>query len=147
MTTLEHLSRLPLFERMHPRQLHNLAQLARQNRFSPGEVVIHAGDPADTFHVIVSGRAGVPGPELSHVLRAGDCFGEMALIDGGPRSATVLALEELRTVEIPRTAFLHLLVQEPHVARRIMAVLTKRVRRLEHSRSSPAFGWPLPGLS
>jgi CRP-like cAMP-binding protein len=147
MTTIEHLSRLPLFERMQPRDLHKLARITRQARFAPGDVVVHAGDAAHTFHVVVSGRAGVPGPELSYVLRAGDCFGEMALIDDGPRSATVFALDELVTLEIPRRAFLELVAQEPYVARKIMAILTKRVRRLERSPSQPAFGWPMPGLS
>ena len=147
MTTFDHLSRLPLFERMEPRDLRRLARVAREARFSPGDVVIRAGEPGHTFHVIVSGRAGVPGPQLSYILRAGDCFGEIALIDDGPRSATVYALDELRTLEIPRQAFVQLLAEEPDVARTIMAALTKRVRRLEWRPGEPVFGWPIAGMN
>jgi CRP/FNR family transcriptional regulator, cyclic AMP receptor protein len=118
--------------------------------FAPGEIVIRAGDLGDAFYVIVRGRAGVAGKSLSRTLREGDYFGEIALIDGGPRSATVIALDELRTIEIQKAAFLTFLEREPGVARRIMASLAKRVRALERApapKERAPSSWPIPGLS
>jgi CRP-like cAMP-binding protein len=123
----------------------------RPAAFEAGEIVIRAGDPGDAFYVIVRGRAGVAGKELSTTLREGDYFGEIALIDGGPRSATVIALDELRTLEVTKAAFLEFLDREPRAARRIMAALAKRVRSLERAPApkperAPS-SWPIPGLS
>jgi CRP-like cAMP-binding protein len=118
--------------------------------FEPGEVVIRAGEPADAFYVIVRGRAGVAGEHLSRTLREGDYFGEIALIDGGPRSATVIAVDELRTLRIPKSAFLALLAREPALGRGLMASLARRVRTLEDApvpkKRAPS-SWPIPGLS
>jgi CRP-like cAMP-binding protein len=118
--------------------------------FAPGEVVIRAGDSGDALYVIVRGRAGVAGKNLSRTLREGDYFGEIALIDNGPRSATVIAVDELRTIEIPKSAFLTFLVREPAFARRIMTSLANRVRGLERApvrKEQAPSSWPIPGLS
>jgi CRP-like cAMP-binding protein len=64
-------------------------------------------------------------------LRAGDFFGELALLDDGPRSATVEAGTEVLTMRIPRAGFARLLKQEPDVARGILVALAGRIRRLE----------------
>jgi CRP-like cAMP-binding protein len=135
---------------MERRRPHSLKTAWRPVTFAPGETVIRAGEPADAFYVIVRGRAGVAGKSLSRTLREGDYFGEMALIDGGPRSATVIALDELRTIEIPRAAFLGLLEREPGLAQRIMASLANRVRALERAhapKEQAPSSWPIPGLS
>jgi len=136
---------------MTKRTLRNFERHARLATFAPGELVIRAGDPGDAFYVIVRGRAGVAGQELNRTLREGDYFGEIALIDGGPRSATVIALDELQAIELPPAAFLELLARDPGLARTIMASLAKRVRALERtSAPKPAqtsYGWPVPGLS
>ena len=118
--------------------------------FAPGELVIRAGDPGDAFYVIVRGRAGVAGKELSRTLREGDYFGEIAMVDGGPRSATVIALDELHTIAIQRRTFLGLLEADVELARTIMASLARRVRTLERrpSTAAPAsHSWPIPGLA
>jgi CRP-like cAMP-binding protein len=131
-------------------EYYGLEMAWRPVTFAPGEVVIRAGDPGDAFYVIVRGRAGVAGKNLSRTLREGDYFGEMALIDNGPRSATVIAVDELRTIVIPKSAFLTLLVREPAFARRIMSSLAKRVRALERApapKEQAPTSWPIPGLS
>jgi CRP-like cAMP-binding protein len=136
---------------MTNRKPHSLETAWRPVTFAPGEIVVRAGDPGEAFYVIVRGRAGVAGKDLSRTLREGDYFGEIALVDGGPRSATVIALDELRTIEIPKAAFLAFLEREPGLARKIMAALAKRVRALElapapRSEQAPS-SWPIPGLS
>ncbi len=129
-----------------------LERHARRATFGPGELVVRAGDPADAFYLIVRGRAGVAGNELGRTLREGDHFGEIALLDGGPRSATVIALDELVTIEIPRQAFLALLARDPGFVRELATSLAMRVRALERKGHRPPtvetpYGWPMPGLS
>jgi CRP-like cAMP-binding protein len=136
---------------MNQRILDDVEAHIRLAQFSPGELVLRAGDAADAFYLIVRGRAGVAGKRLTRTLREGDHFGEIALVDGGPRSATVIALDELYAIEIPGRVFLELLAHDLEFARKIMASLATRVRALERTpapRSAPtSFGWPIPGLS
>jgi CRP-like cAMP-binding protein len=138
---------------MSEHALEQIEEHIRLIRFSPGQLVIRAGEDADAFYLIVRGRAGVAGKRLSRTLREGDHFGEIALVDGGPRSATVIALDELFTIEIPGHVFLELLAQDAEFTRKIMASLAKRVRGLEQAaaaRPAPAadgWTWPIPGLS
>ena len=61
----------------------------------------------------------------------GDYFGEMALIDGEPRSATITAVGDLQTMKLPRRPFLKVLEQEPRIAVAMLTELSARVRRLE----------------
>jgi CRP-like cAMP-binding protein len=72
----------------------------------------------------------------SRVLRSGDFFGEMALIDGGPRSATITATSAARVMRLPRHAFLRALKQDPQIGLAILETLAGRVRRLERAISA-----------
>jgi CRP/FNR family transcriptional regulator, cyclic AMP receptor protein len=127
----EVLAGLPLFSRVAKRQLRKIAGLAEFTEFAQGDFVIQAGEPGDAFYLILSGQAKVVGKPRARVLRMGDYFGEMALIDGEPRSATVTAASELQTMKLPRRPFLRLLEQEPRIAVSMMANLAARVRQLE----------------
>jgi CRP/FNR family transcriptional regulator, cyclic AMP receptor protein len=127
----EVLAGLPLFSRVAKRQLRKIAGLAEFKEFAEGDFVTQAGEPGDAFYVILSGQAKVVGKPRARVLRTGDYFGEMALLDGEPRSATVTAASELQTMRLPRRPFLRLLEQEPRIAIPMMANLAARVRRLE----------------
>lgn len=126
------LGELPLFEEVGRRQLGKIAGLARVGDFSPGTVVIQQGEPGDALHLILSGRARVLS-KRPKLLRTGDYFGEMALLDGAPRSATVMADTELQTMRLPRAPFLRLLRSEPGIALAMLTRLAKRVRALEKS--------------
>jgi CRP/FNR family transcriptional regulator, cyclic AMP receptor protein len=125
------LSRLPLFSQVKKRQLRKLAELARFEEFAPGDVVIQAGEPSSAFYLILDGRARVLGKARARLLRSGDYFGEMGLIDGEPRSATIVAVGELQTMKLARRPFLKLIEQEPGIAVAMLAELAQRVRRLE----------------
>jgi CRP/FNR family transcriptional regulator, cyclic AMP receptor protein len=125
------LSVLPLFERLTKRQLSKLAALATIVEFARGDLVVQAGEPGDAFHVILTGQARVVSRPRARILRTGDYFGEMALIDGRPRSATITAAGDLQTMKLPRRPFLKLLEAEPRIAIAIMTELTARIRRLE----------------
>src|SRR4029077_7965746 len=125
------LASLPLFEGLTKRQLSRVAALARVTEFEKEEVVSQAGEKVDAVYVILSGQARVIGRPRARLLRAGDYFGEMALIDGHPRSATITAADDLQTMKLPRQAFLKVVRQEPGIAIAMMAEMAPRIRRLE----------------
>src|SRR5215218_5576266 len=115
------LGALPLFSRMSKRQLRGLAKLAKVADYSPSEPIVQTGEQGDSLYLVLEGRARVAGK--SRTLRAGDFFGEMALIDGGPRSATVTAIDDVRVMKLPRRAFLKALKQDPQIGVAIMETL------------------------
>lgn len=125
------LARLPLFAGVGKRQLRKLAELAQVREFGPGDVVVETGDAPDGFYLILGGRAKVTGRPRARALQTGDYFGEMALLDGEPRSATIMAVGELQTMRLPRRPFMKLLQQEPSIAIALLGELAGRVRRLE----------------
>jgi len=127
------LSALPLFSTLSTRQRRQLAKLAQIAWFAPGDVIVRAGEAGDAFYLIVSGKANVEAKPRARALGAGDFFGEMSLIDGEPRSATITAATELQAMILPRRSFVKVLQQEPRIALTLMAELAARVRRLERS--------------
>jgi CRP/FNR family cyclic AMP-dependent transcriptional regulator len=109
-------SRPTPFSRCSKRQLRKLAGLAQFKEFAAGSLVIQAGDPSNAFYLILGGQARVLGKPRARLLRIGDYFGEMGLIDGEPRSASIAAGNELHVMLLPRLPFLRLLEQEPGIA-------------------------------
>ena len=98
---------LPMFAPLPLAVIELLSSELRPNRFALGGVVMREGDPGEEFHVIASGSAsvtvrGTPRPPL----RPGDCFGEIALLRDVPRTATIIAAEELHTLALRREEFL-----------------------------------------
>jgi CRP/FNR family transcriptional regulator, cyclic AMP receptor protein len=125
------LSGLPLFAKVSKRRLRKIAADAEVREFAPGETVVAAGAPPDWFYVVLSGEAKVAGKPASRALGLGDYFGEIALLDGEPRSANVVATDDLHVLRMPKHSFLELL-EEEGVAAKLLAELGGRVRRLEH---------------
>ena len=113
-------------------------EIARRRTFARDEVVFHEGDPADTVHLIDSGRAVVRsttrhGQRITlAVLGPGEAFGELALLDGGTRrNATVAAIEPLVTHAIYEADFHRLRRDHPQLSEVIIALLSARVRLLD----------------
>jgi CRP/FNR family transcriptional regulator, cyclic AMP receptor protein len=125
------LAALPLFAQISKRQLRKIAELARITDYATNAVVMHEGDPGDSLHIVLSGRARVLGKPRARILKTGDYFGEMALIDGAPRSATIAAEGELQTMRISRKQFMRLVEREPSIGVAMLEELAGRVRRLE----------------
>ena len=100
-------------------------------RIDAGEKVFLETDAGDVMYVVRSGRVDIItyGIVLENV-RAGGMFGEMALIDGGERSAAAMAAEPTEVIAIDRTTFLALIRDDPEFALRVMSVLAGRIRRL-----------------
>lgn len=126
----------PLLAGLPAEDVEELLARARPRRFSPGEVVFHQHDPADTLHLIHRGRFAVQVPTpgeraILAILGPGETFGEVALVDeDARRSATVAALEPARTISIHRHDFERLRQSRPEVERIISALLAAQVRRL-----------------
>ena len=116
-------------------ELQQLLTIARRRPFGRGEVVFHEGDPADSLHLIVSGRfaARIRTPVGDTTLLAihgpGDAFGELALVTPpSNRSATVVALEAAETRSVFRDDFEALRKRHPSVDRVLVSLLAERVR-------------------
>jgi CRP/FNR family cyclic AMP-dependent transcriptional regulator len=126
------LAGLQLFEGVGKRDLRKLARAAEFAEFSPGDTVVATGAPPDFFYVILGGEARASAKPAARILTTGDYFGEIGLLDGEPRSATVIALSELHVMRLPRRAFDDAVERHPRLARRLMTELGGRVRQLEH---------------
>ena len=100
-------------------------------QFDAGQKVFLADDTATAMYMVRRGRVDVLtyGTVLENV-RAGGIFGEMALIDGGQRSAAAIAAEPTEVVAIDKPAFLQLIAGDPEFALRVMRLLTARIRRM-----------------
>jgi CRP-like cAMP-binding protein len=126
------LAKMPLFAGLSRRQLHHLAGLAQEVRLGAGRTVVQYGSRGSAFFVIVEGSAKVTAGYSARALARlgpGDFFGELALLDGGPRTASVVAETPLVTIRIPRAGFLKMLRSEPDIAIKILAELSRRLRR------------------
>lgn len=124
----------PYLELVADMAMHQLAKLGRLHRFAPNTVFISEGDAADTFHVILEGRVKVFSSEpgggeiVLNICGPGECLGEMAL-DGGQRSASVIALEAVRCSVITRQALREVITHDPDIALNIIALLIDRARQ------------------
>ena len=125
------LADVPLFAGLSRRHLGKIAGAASTKRYAPGSTLVRVGRPADAFFVILDGSARVEVPAGGIALGAGDFFGEMALIDGEPRSATVVATGDVFVMTLARAKFLKVLEAEPKIALAIMATLTRRLRAVQ----------------
>ena len=130
------LARIPFFAGLDAAALERVAAGTRTRRFRRGEVIFHAGDPGEALFVIVSGEVKITLPSetgdeaILATLRAGDVFGEIALLDGSPRSASATALVATETIVLPRETFGELIATEPAVRDALLSSLAGELRRL-----------------
>ena len=126
------LGRVPLFKDLSQRHLKRVGHLAEMKRFAKGAKVVRAGARGDALYVVLDGTAQVDPPAGRKLkLGQGDYFGELALLDGAPRAATVTATGVLTTARIGRPAFQKLLKDEPAIALGLVNGLVAIVRDLE----------------
>jgi CRP-like cAMP-binding protein len=130
------LARCPLFKHASRNILESLAGRLRRRRFRRNEVIFHQGDPGDALHIVANGAVKILLPSgegdeaIIATLRPGDFFGELALLDGAPRSATAAALEQSDTLVLPRDVFIGLLDTLPGLRDALLAGLAHELRRL-----------------
>jgi CRP/FNR family cyclic AMP-dependent transcriptional regulator len=119
-----------LFEQCTPSELAAIARVASPRVVEPGSVLATEGTPGQEFVVVAEGTASATsrGEEVGQV-GPGSFFGELALLDGGPRSATVRALTPMLVLVLGRSEFDELVDRAiPSVARRMLLTLAERVR-------------------
>lgn len=135
-SVLEALSTIPFFAGLDGAALERVAAGMRSRRFRRGEVIFHIGDPGDALFVIVDGEVKISLPSetgdeaILATLRVGDVFGELALLDGAPRSASATAIGATETVVLPRDRFRELIATEALVRDALLASIAGELRRL-----------------
>ena len=139
------LAGIELFSELNEAELREIAALA-QTRSAPTDTTIfHEGDPADSIFLVVGGRVKVvttssDGKEfILSVLGAGQVFGEMGLLEAAPRSASVVSITEVELLVIKRDDFDRLLTSSPGISRKLMAILSRRLRRANSKMESLAY--------
>lgn len=126
------LETVPLFAGLSKRHLRRVARMAIRADIAKHTVLVGPDRDADSFFVVLDGEAEVATTTGTHIrLGPGGFFGEMALLDSGPRTATVTAATDMQVMRISRDRFCRLLEAEPNVSLAIMRELAARVRRLE----------------
>lgn len=126
------LKKVDLFDELSDAELRKVAQIAKSVEFPADEAITEQGTPGGRFHVIESGTAKVvAGGRARATLGPGDYFGELSLIDGQPRSATVVALEPLRTWSIAEWNFRPLLKTQGTISYKLLVKLCARVRSMQ----------------
>lgn len=145
MVSAEFLATVPIFSNLKPADLDPLAGKLRRRGYQKGEVIFHQEDPADRMHIIVEGTIRISitsddGREKDlAVLQRGDCFGEMALLDGSNRSATATAVDPTQTLVLYRKDFMDFLKQHPEVVAQTTSLLTSRLRSVNQMLGDLAF--------
>ncbi len=130
----ELLRKISIFSDLKGPDLERLASLLQEVAFEKDSVILHKEDPGDSLFLIKDGRVkvvlyGDDGREvILSILKSADFFGEMSLLDGEPRSASVVATEPSVVYILKRDDFLQTLVERPEMGLRIMAELSRRLR-------------------
>jgi CRP-like cAMP-binding protein len=139
------LRRAPLFAALNDEQISELARVARRHRYDRDASIFFQGEPGDTFYVILSGqvKVSVSSPEgqeaILVMLDSGESFGEFALLDEQPRSATIETTTPTEVVSLRKDDFYRLIRQYPDIALALLRVLTKRLRDTDQLVQDAAF--------
>lgn len=130
---IDRLRGVPIFRGLEDKELHRIAAAGKQVHFDTGKVVAQEDSGAAGIHLVMDGEVSVDvgGHERAR-LGPGTYFGEMSLLDGLPRSATVKAEEPTTTFALTSWQFLPLLDEYPSISRALLVELCARLRRVEH---------------
>jgi len=132
---IQWLKKVPLFDNLNDEQLEHIIRIAQRRTFAPGTVLFQEKEPGHTFYVILTGsikiytKSAAGAEKVLSLLNAGESFGELALLDGRPRSASAQALEATTMLELSSQAFLELLEVHFDITRGILTELCRRLRQ------------------
>jgi CRP/FNR family transcriptional regulator/CRP/FNR family cyclic AMP-dependent transcriptional regulator len=128
------LAAVPLFDGLTRRHIKRLANLSEVADFMADHAIVREGDPGDAFYVILAGQAKVTtnGKLVNRVL-PGDHFGEISLLDGDVRTATVTSETPMTLLMLPRNRFIKALREEPEMAMNLLSSLARQIRRTSRS--------------
>jgi CRP-like cAMP-binding protein len=128
---VEALRKIPFFEDLTPEDLDRLARIGERRSFAAGEAIVTKSGAGGGLFVILSGSAEVEAGGKSHILGPGEFFGEMALLSGKPRSATVTAAEPVEAMVLEAMYFRPFLIKNPSVAVTILEGVVERLREVQ----------------
>lgn len=133
MNAEETLKKVPIFSGLEGKHLKKLANIMVERSFKPGEVIVKEGDQGAGVFLISSGKVEVVrgDNQVLNTLGPGDFFGEMALFEGFPRSATVRATEDTECLAMTRWDFRAELNQHADVALAVLETVVRRLRELD----------------
>ena len=128
------LAAVPLFDGLSKRQLRAIADLAEVAQYMAGASLVKEGEPGESFFVILTGQAKVTvRGRTVHRAIPGDHFGEISLLDGGPRTASVVSETPLTVLMIERKDFQKLLRKDPPLAMQLLKSMARAIRRVDRS--------------
>jgi len=137
MSVANALRSVPLFTELRDEDMERISQVARDRPYRKNSVIVFEEDPGDALYVVKKGQVkvvlvGEDGREvILSTLKQDEFFGEMALIDDEPRSATVIAMEDSTLLVVRRQDFQNLLDDCPRIAVGLLRALTKRLRQAD----------------
>jgi CRP/FNR family cyclic AMP-dependent transcriptional regulator len=128
------LSGVPLFSGFSKRHLHRLAASADDVAFREGEQIVEQGNLGETLFVLLEGQAKVVRDgRVRARLVPGDFFGEISVLDGGPRTASVVAETPVSALRVFRRTLLEMIGSEPHLALDLLEGIARRIREIDRS--------------
>ncbi|MBB5784151.1 Crp/Fnr family transcriptional regulator [Nonomuraea jabiensis] len=139
------LAEIPLFRVLGESGIENTARAGIARRYRAGQIIIHQGDPGESLYVVLDGLVKVVfttehGDEIVlNMLGRGDTFGELALLDNSPRSASIVTVRPAWVFALPRARLLELMREHPGLADEFLRMLGHMVRRLTDQAADLAF--------
>jgi len=137
MSGSDFLSRVPIFSELSKETLDKIEKVGQRKKFNKGEIILLEDDAGTALFIIINGKVKVSrssndGKEvILTILNADDFFGEMAILDGQKRSATVSAIEPSEVFVIQRDDFINLLYAHPEISIALLQELTRRLRNAD----------------
>lgn len=138
------LKNIPYFSELTIEEMINLVRRSRKQKYSTRSTIMHKGELGDDTYLILRGKVKVmvthaDGREIIlNILKSGDFFGEMAVFDNMPRSATVIAAEDCEVLIISRENITDLIKRNPQIAFKLLSDMSRRVREADEQISSLA---------
>src|SRR6266436_1522609 len=134
----DYLKQVNIFKGLDDQEVHDLMSVAKKRTFRSGEVIFHRDDPGQVLYIIKEGKVKIclispDGQEISLVVFGkGEYFGDLALLDGLPRSADAIALEKVECYTLQRSDFQKAIMKNPKIAIQVLEVLSKRIRSTDN---------------
>lgn len=123
------LARVPIFAGCTADEIAQIAAVAQDSHFQPGQIIVTQGTPGHAFYLILSGRVEILRDGISlGAFGSGDFFGEMSLLDQAPRSATIRAIDATSCLMLSSWDFKAVLERHPGIAIKLLEVLSRRLR-------------------
>jgi len=133
-TDVKFLAEIPMFELMDDRERKALCEILEMQKFDKGDEIFHFGDAGDSVYIMLHGRVQVhvQNTEGKVIILGendrGDVFGEISLLDGGPRTASATAVEDSEVLSLDRDQLLEFITGHPHAAMDLLTVMGRRMR-------------------